>query len=159
MYIPTNPTSFSNQDGNLCVNDQLVAVNGESLLGRSNNDAMETLRRSMSMEGSQRGTIQLVILRAMEQSPAQVRPVPFADLYPQVPLHQGYPVQHRRTSEFELWWLVHRYHHYDHSRLSGGFWISCELTREFETKLGFVYHPIIYIPGNQVPIMVPANIV
>ncbi|XP_060754477.1 par-3 family cell polarity regulator beta a isoform X2 [Neoarius graeffei] len=61
------------KDGNLCVNDQLVAVNGESLLGRSNNDAMETLRRSMSMEGSQRGTIQLVILRAMEQSPAQER--------------------------------------------------------------------------------------
>ncbi|XP_060716097.1 par-3 family cell polarity regulator beta a isoform X1 [Tachysurus vachellii] len=61
------------KDGRLQVNDQLVAVNGESLLGRSNNDAMETLRRSMSMEGNQRETIQLVIFRAMEHSPAQER--------------------------------------------------------------------------------------
>lgn len=52
------------QDGRLCVNDQLVAVNGESLLGRSNHVAMETLRRSMSQEGNVRGTIQLVVLRA-----------------------------------------------------------------------------------------------
>lgn len=52
------------QDGRLHVNDQLVAVNGESLLGRSNHVAMETLRRSMSQEGNVRGTIQLVVLRA-----------------------------------------------------------------------------------------------
>ncbi|XP_044072439.1 partitioning defective 3 homolog B isoform X2 [Siniperca chuatsi] len=51
------------KDGRLCVNDQLVAVNGESLLGRSNHVAMETLRRSMSQEGNVRGTIQLVVLR------------------------------------------------------------------------------------------------
>ncbi|KAK3530723.1 hypothetical protein QTP86_034621, partial [Hemibagrus guttatus] len=61
------------RDGRLRVNDQLVAVNGESLLGRSNNDAMETLRRSMSMEGNHRETIQLVILRALENSPTQER--------------------------------------------------------------------------------------
>ncbi|XP_033842721.1 partitioning defective 3 homolog B isoform X2 [Periophthalmus magnuspinnatus] len=53
------------KDGRLHVNDQLVAVNGESLLGRSNHDAMETLRRSMSQEGNVRGTIQLVILRVL----------------------------------------------------------------------------------------------
>ncbi|KAI3356485.1 hypothetical protein L3Q82_017691, partial [Scortum barcoo] len=52
------------KDGRLHVNDQLVAVNGESLLGRSNHVAMETLRRSMSQEGNVRGTIQLVVLRA-----------------------------------------------------------------------------------------------
>ncbi|KAM9709788.1 partitioning defective 3 homolog B-like isoform 2-T3 [Menidia menidia] len=52
------------KDGRLQVNDQLVAVNGESLLGRSNHAAMETLRRSMSQEGNVRGTIQLVVLRA-----------------------------------------------------------------------------------------------
>ncbi|RVE57744.1 hypothetical protein OJAV_G00202360 [Oryzias javanicus] len=51
------------KDGRLRVNDQLVAVNGESLLGRSNHAAMETLRRSMSQEGNARGTIQLVVLR------------------------------------------------------------------------------------------------
>ncbi|OXB64308.1 hypothetical protein ASZ78_005960 [Callipepla squamata] len=54
------------KDGRLRVNDQLVAVNGESLLGKSNHEAMETLRRSMSMEGNIRGRIQLVILRRLE---------------------------------------------------------------------------------------------
>ncbi|XP_078117661.1 partitioning defective 3 homolog B-like isoform X7 [Sander vitreus] len=54
------------KDGRLCVNDQMVAVNGESLLGRSNHVAMETLRRSMSQEGNVRGTIQLVVLRAQK---------------------------------------------------------------------------------------------
>ncbi|KAM9455051.1 par-3 family cell polarity regulator beta a isoform 2-T3 [Clarias gariepinus] len=62
----------ASKDGRLRVNDQLVAVNGESLLGRSNNDAMETLRHSMSLEGNHRGNIQLVILRAVEP-PAQER--------------------------------------------------------------------------------------
>ncbi|XP_067349670.1 par-3 family cell polarity regulator beta a isoform X2 [Channa argus] len=55
------------KDGRLNVNDQLIAVNGESLLGRSNYDAMETLRSSMSSEGNSRGTIQLVVLRAPRQ--------------------------------------------------------------------------------------------
>lgn len=61
----------ANKDGRLRINDQLVAVNSESLLGRSNHDAMETLRYSMSTEGNLRGTIQLVVLRALERSPAQ----------------------------------------------------------------------------------------
>uniref|UniRef100_A0A3Q2XV33 PDZ domain-containing protein n=1 Tax=Hippocampus comes TaxID=109280 RepID=A0A3Q2XV33_HIPCM len=52
------------KDGRLRVNDQLIAVNGEALLGLSNHAAMETLRRSMSSEGNARGTIQLVVLRA-----------------------------------------------------------------------------------------------
>nr|XP_033471997.1 par-3 family cell polarity regulator beta a isoform X1 [Epinephelus lanceolatus] len=55
------------KDGRLSVNDQMIAVNGESLLGRSNHTAMETLRRSMSSEGNARGTIQLVVLRAPKQ--------------------------------------------------------------------------------------------
>nr|XP_043869058.1 partitioning defective 3 homolog B isoform X4 [Solea senegalensis] len=54
------------KDGRLSINDQLVAVNGETLLGRSNHDAMETLRRSMSHEGNVRGTIQLVVLRVLK---------------------------------------------------------------------------------------------
>ncbi|XP_076849885.1 partitioning defective 3 homolog B [Brachyhypopomus gauderio] len=53
------------KDGRLRANDQLIAVNGECLLGRSNHEAMETLRRSMSMEGNLRGMIQLVVLRAL----------------------------------------------------------------------------------------------
>ncbi|XP_068165619.1 par-3 family cell polarity regulator beta a isoform X2 [Antennarius striatus] len=55
------------KDGRLSVNDQLIAVNGESLLGRSNHAAMETLRHSMSSEGNSRGTIQLVVLRISRQ--------------------------------------------------------------------------------------------
>ncbi|XP_023075120.1 partitioning defective 3 homolog B isoform X2 [Piliocolobus tephrosceles] len=54
-------------DGRLRMNDQLIAVNGESLLGKSNHEVMETLRRSMSMEGNIRGMIQLVILRRPER--------------------------------------------------------------------------------------------
>uniref|UniRef100_A0AAQ4S6S6 PDZ domain-containing protein n=1 Tax=Gasterosteus aculeatus aculeatus TaxID=481459 RepID=A0AAQ4S6S6_GASAC len=45
------------KDGRLQVNDQMVAVNGESLMGRSNHVAMETLRRSMSQERNIRATI------------------------------------------------------------------------------------------------------
>lgn len=55
------------KDGRLRVNDQLLAVNGESLLSKSNQEAMETLRRSMSMEGNIRGMIQLVIQRKLER--------------------------------------------------------------------------------------------
>uniref|UniRef100_A0A8C6ZFD5 Partitioning defective 3 homolog B n=1 Tax=Nothoprocta perdicaria TaxID=30464 RepID=A0A8C6ZFD5_NOTPE len=65
------------KDGRLRVNDQLVAVNGESLLGKSNHEAMETLRRSMSMEGNIRGRIQLVVLRRLE-SQTEERPDPGA---------------------------------------------------------------------------------
>ncbi|XP_042572927.1 partitioning defective 3 homolog B-like isoform X2 [Cyprinus carpio] len=61
----------AHKDGRLHINDQLIAVNSESLIGRSNHDAMETLRHSMSTEGNLRGTIQLVVLRAVERSPAQ----------------------------------------------------------------------------------------
>lgn len=45
------------------MNDQLIAVNGESLLGKTNHDAMETLRKSMSTEGNKRGMIQLIVAR------------------------------------------------------------------------------------------------
>ncbi|KAL0965991.1 hypothetical protein UPYG_G00289160 [Umbra pygmaea] len=51
------------KDGRLRVNDQLIAVNGESLLGKSNQEAMETLRKSMSVEGNKRGMIQLIVAR------------------------------------------------------------------------------------------------
>lgn len=67
FFSSLRPFTMSPQDGRLSVNDQLIAINGESLLGRSNHAAMETLRRSMSTEGNSRGTIQLVVLRAPRQ--------------------------------------------------------------------------------------------
>lgn len=61
LYLP------SSQDGRLRVNDQLIAVNGESLLGKANQEAMETLRRSMSTEGNKRGMIQLIVARRISR--------------------------------------------------------------------------------------------
>uniref|UniRef100_A0A8C2AXY6 Par-3 family cell polarity regulator alpha, b n=1 Tax=Cyprinus carpio TaxID=7962 RepID=A0A8C2AXY6_CYPCA len=55
------------KDGRLRVNDQLIAVNGESLLGKTNQDAMETLRMSMSTEGNKRGMIQLIVARRINK--------------------------------------------------------------------------------------------
>ncbi|KAK9538459.1 hypothetical protein VZT92_003628 [Zoarces viviparus] len=55
------------KDGRLRVNDQLIAVNGESLLAKTNQDAMETLRKSMSTEGNKRGTIQLIVARRVSK--------------------------------------------------------------------------------------------
>ncbi|CAB1439047.1 unnamed protein product, partial [Pleuronectes platessa] len=53
----------ASKDGRLHVNDQLIAVNAESLLGKTNQEAMETLRTSMSVEGNKRGMIQLIVAR------------------------------------------------------------------------------------------------
>ncbi|KAK2858660.1 hypothetical protein Q5P01_003280 [Channa striata] len=58
----------ASKDGRLHVNDQLIAVNGELLLGKANQDAMETLRKSMSVEGNKRGMIQLVVARQVAKN-------------------------------------------------------------------------------------------
>uniref|UniRef100_A0A3B5L8R7 Par-3 family cell polarity regulator n=1 Tax=Xiphophorus couchianus TaxID=32473 RepID=A0A3B5L8R7_9TELE len=55
----------ASKDGRLRVNDQLIAVNGESLLRMTNQDAMEALRKSMSVEGNKRGMIQLIVARRL----------------------------------------------------------------------------------------------
>nr|XP_057915313.1 partitioning defective 3 homolog isoform X2 [Doryrhamphus excisus] len=58
----------ASKDGRLRINDQLIAVNGESLLGNANQEAMETLRKSMSVEGNKRGMIQLIVARQLGQN-------------------------------------------------------------------------------------------
>lgn len=67
--MPTlSPDGVYLQDGRLRVNDQLIAVNGESLNGMTNQDAMETLRKSMSVEGNKRGMIQLIVARLVSKN-------------------------------------------------------------------------------------------
>lgn len=61
-------SSYGLQDGRLCVNDQLIAVNGESLNGMTNQEAMETLRKSMSVESNKRGMIQLIVARLVTRN-------------------------------------------------------------------------------------------
>ncbi|CAL8293354.1 unnamed protein product [Lota lota] len=56
------------KDGRLRVNDQLIAVNSESLLDMTNQEAMENLRTSMSVEGNKRGMIQLIVARRVAQN-------------------------------------------------------------------------------------------
>ena len=45
------------------VNDQLIEVNNEKLMGLSNTDAMEMLRRAMQLDGPIPGHIHLVVAR------------------------------------------------------------------------------------------------
>jgi len=58
----------ASRDGRLCTNDQLLHVNGVSLLGRSNTEAMEGLRRAVHQEGPTAGHITLTIARKVRQS-------------------------------------------------------------------------------------------
>uniref|UniRef100_A0A8C4QW38 PDZ domain-containing protein n=1 Tax=Eptatretus burgeri TaxID=7764 RepID=A0A8C4QW38_EPTBU len=74
------------RDGRLRVNDQLVAVNGDSLLGHSNPMAMEMLRRSLATDGSLSGRIQLVVARRPEARDEAVAVTP---LQPECPVDPG----------------------------------------------------------------------
>ena len=53
----------ASRDGRLMTNDQLVNVNGLSLLGKPNPHAMETLRKAMHEEGPLPGIISLTVAR------------------------------------------------------------------------------------------------
>ncbi|XP_067291080.1 partitioning defective 3 homolog isoform X2 [Pseudorasbora parva] len=81
------------KDGRLRINDQLIAVNGESLLEKTNQEAMETLRKSMSIEGNKRGMIQLIVARRVagrgEEAPSS----------PSVPLNSPRDEHERRISQ------------------------------------------------------------
>lgn len=59
----------ASRDGRLKTNDQLLSVNNVSLLGQSNAEAMETLRRAMLKTGGQYpGMITLKIARRLSRS-------------------------------------------------------------------------------------------
>ena len=55
----------ASRDGRLKTNDQLVNINGISLLGKLNCDAMDTLRRAMHEEGPTPGVITLTVARRL----------------------------------------------------------------------------------------------
>ncbi|XP_032923649.1 partitioning defective 3 homolog isoform X17 [Catharus ustulatus] len=86
----------ASKDGRLRVNDQLIAVNGESLLGKTNQDAMETLRRSMSTEGNKRGMIQLIVARRI--SKCNELESPGSPSGPEVPIETLLDDRERRIS-------------------------------------------------------------
>ncbi|XP_034258526.1 partitioning defective 3 homolog isoform X14 [Pantherophis guttatus] len=86
----------ASKDGRLRVNDQLIAVNGESLLGKTNQDAMETLRRSMSTEGNKRGMIQLIVARRV--SKGNELESPGSPLGPELPIETVMDDRERRIS-------------------------------------------------------------
>ncbi|KAF7653287.1 hypothetical protein LDENG_00085160, partial [Lucifuga dentata] len=83
------------KDGRLRVNDQLIAVNGESLLAKTNQDAMETLRMSMSTEGNKRGTIQLIVARRVAK---RSEDTPGSPLTPRQPMNSSLDDHERRIS-------------------------------------------------------------
>ncbi|KAG8443338.1 hypothetical protein GDO86_011943 [Hymenochirus boettgeri] len=85
----------ASKDGRLRVNDQLVAVNGESLLGKTNQDAMETLRKSMSTEGNKRGMIQLIVARRIKRSELESPGTPSG---PELPVETMLDDRERRIS-------------------------------------------------------------
>uniref|UniRef100_A0AAY4ALT1 PDZ domain-containing protein n=1 Tax=Denticeps clupeoides TaxID=299321 RepID=A0AAY4ALT1_9TELE len=86
------------KDGRLRVNDQLIAVNGESLLGKTNQDAMETLRKSMSTEGNKRGMIQLIVARRVGKRNELENPGS-----PRVPDSTSSPNDHERRISHSLY--------------------------------------------------------
>ncbi|KAM5156818.1 partitioning defective 3 homolog isoform 2-T2 [Mantella aurantiaca] len=85
----------ASKDGRLRVNDQLVAVNGESLLGKTNQDAMETLRKSMSTEGNKRGMIQLIVARRIKKNELES---PGSPSGPELPIETMLDDRERRIS-------------------------------------------------------------
>ncbi|XP_075833844.1 partitioning defective 3 homolog isoform X14 [Microtus pennsylvanicus] len=86
----------ASKDGRLRVNDQLIAVNGESLLGKANQEAMETLRRSMSTEGNKRGMIQLIVARRISKG-NELRS-PGSPAAPELPIETELDDRERRIS-------------------------------------------------------------
>ncbi|XP_066539563.1 partitioning defective 3 homolog isoform X2 [Hoplias malabaricus] len=80
------------KDGRLRVNDQLMAVNAESLLGKTNQEAMETLRKSMSVESNKRGMIQLIVARRVS---GQNEEAPTSPSVSDVPLGQRVALERR----------------------------------------------------------------
>lgn len=67
VYVSTViPGCAAAYDGRLLVGDQLLSVNGQSLVGKTNDDALETLRKALAQN---RPEVQLVIARKGSKPP------------------------------------------------------------------------------------------
>ncbi|KAK7086822.1 Partitioning defective 3, partial [Halocaridina rubra] len=64
----------ASRDGRLYQNDQLVNINGLSLLGKPNSEAMKTLRTAMHQEGPTPGMISLTVARRTDLSKGRSSP-------------------------------------------------------------------------------------
>ncbi|KAK8405635.1 hypothetical protein O3P69_001861 [Scylla paramamosain] len=64
----------ASRDGRLLQNDQLVNINGLSLLGKPNSEAMKTLRTAMHQEGPTPGMISLTVARRIDHSKERSSP-------------------------------------------------------------------------------------
>ena len=75
----------ASRDGRLMTNDQLVNINGMSLLGKANPAAMETLRKAMHEEGPVPGIITLTVARQKDDQVQQqpLRPQEAANIIQQ----------------------------------------------------------------------------
>lgn len=103
------PSLICVQDGRLCINDQLIAVNNEPLSGMTNQDAMETLRKSMSVEGNKRGMIQLVVARLVSKNNEVVLPHVHTYVDTCICTFFFYLDTHSNTSSEDNTWLHSRY--------------------------------------------------
>ena len=66
----------ASRDGRLRTNDQLVNINGHSLIGKPNPQAMETLRKAMHEEGPVPGIISLTVARRKAGQSASAHQTP-----------------------------------------------------------------------------------
>uniref|UniRef100_A0A8C4WVB0 PDZ domain-containing protein n=1 Tax=Eptatretus burgeri TaxID=7764 RepID=A0A8C4WVB0_EPTBU len=64
------------KDGRLRVDDQLIAVNGESLLGKSNLEAMEALRKALANDDAHAKSLQLVVARSIQAEAMEMNEEP-----------------------------------------------------------------------------------
>uniref|UniRef100_UPI00358F8C81 partitioning defective 3 homolog isoform X2 n=1 Tax=Myxine glutinosa TaxID=7769 RepID=UPI00358F8C81 len=64
------------KDGRLRVDDQLIAMNGESLLGKSNLEAMEALRKALANDDTHTKSLQLVVARSIQAEAMELNEEP-----------------------------------------------------------------------------------
>ncbi len=97
----------ASKDGQVKANDQLININGFSLLGKSNEEAMLILREAMQVE-SRPGFIQLTVSRKVRVA-EEVKPAPEEDILEASPQRKVVKVIQHGTQENEEARVVNRF--------------------------------------------------